>query len=53
MEADLQRALLLRATLYKGADPAVLTQLSGIAERHGLSAKQAAAAFDKFMTVQR
>lgn len=53
MEAELQRALQLRGTLYKGVDPALLGQLAASAEKHGLVAKQAAAAFDKFMTVQR
>lgn len=53
MEADLQRALGARGTLYKGVDPLVLSQLAAAAQQHGLEAKQAAAAFDKFMTVHR
>lgn len=53
MEADLQSALRVRGTLYKGVDPSVLASLAAAAEHHGLAAKQAAAAFDKFMTVHR
>lgn len=53
MEAELQKALLFRGTLYRGLDPALLEQLTGAARQHGLAAKQAAAAFDKFMVSQR
>lgn len=53
MEADLQNALKKRGTMYTGLEAVVLQQLAQTAQQHGLDAKQAAAAFDKFMTVQR
>ncbi|KAL4852696.1 DNA polymerase alpha subunit B [Chlorella vulgaris] len=53
MDADLARCLAIRGTLYKGIDPSVLSQLTSVVQQHEMTAKQAAAAFDKFMTVHR
>ncbi len=53
MEVELQRALQRRGTLYNDVDTTLLGPLAASAEKHGLAAKQAAAAFDKFMIVQR
>lgn len=54
MEAELKRALQFKGTLYSGVEPEVLSDLAAAAQRHGLTtAKEAAAAFDKWMTVHR
>ena len=53
MEVAIKKNLLFRSTLYKNINNSLLSQLSTIAEQHGLEAKALAAAFDKFMTVQR
>lgn len=53
MDLDVRRALLLRSTNYKELDTVLAEQLAAVAERHGLTAKGLAAAFDKFMTVSR
>lgn len=53
MEA-LGAALRGKGKLYQsGLQPGVLAQLAGAADKHGLEAKKAAAAFDKFMAVSR
>jgi hypothetical protein len=52
-EADLQRALLFRSTLYKSLSENVLSALTATAKEHGLDVKPLATAFDKFMTVNR
>ena len=51
--ADVQRALGLRSTMYRGVGGALLTQLCAVGAQHGLGAKQLAAQLDKFMTVHR
>lgn len=54
MEAELGTALKRRGTLYSGLPEAVLHDLAAAAQRHGLiTAKETAAAFDKWMTVHR
>lgn len=53
MEVELHNALKRRGTMYSGLDSLVLQQLAQAAQQHGLDAKQAAAAFDKYMTVKQ
>ncbi len=53
MEVELRKALAHKGTLYKGIGDAVLSQLLSVARQHGLAAKQAAVAFDKFMVKTR
>lgn len=54
MEAELGTALKRRGTLYSGLPEGVLQDLASAAQRHGLlTAKETAAAFDKWMAVHR
>lgn len=54
MEAELGTALKRRGSLYTGLPEALLQDLATAAQRHGLiTAKETAAAFDKWMTVHR
>jgi hypothetical protein len=50
---DIKKALLMRSTLYKDIDASMLAALGEAAQRQCLDAKALAAAFDKFMTVNR
>jgi len=53
MEAELRAALSKKGTHYRGVDAALLGQLVDNAQRHGMDAKAAAAAFDKFMAINQ
>jgi hypothetical protein len=53
MQGELYVELAKKGSMYKEIDLLLLAQLADVVQQKGLTAQQAANAFDKFMTVKR